>query len=193
MSHARRAPLIAAGLLDARAVVAFAGRPSLLRALEGVPLEEQRRLAEGGTVEVIDPTNPTRVQALPLAELPAAVVHLVIAEGRVRTPDQQRLSFRPRRRRPEPEETDRRYRPRYDRETGLVAVGKMRFELRDLLAEIAAVSGPDYPLPDQPDQYLTIKGRLSPQENERFLAACRKAGLPDWEMIRKALRAFGLI
>lgn len=189
----RNLPLIAAGLLDPKAVVAFAGKPSVLRALEGVPLDEQRRLAEGGEIKVIDPTNPARVQSLPLASLPAPAVRRVFADGHIRTPDQQRLSFRPPRRQRQEEETDRRYQPRYDRETGLVAVGKMRFALADLIAEVSSASGPDYPLPDQPDQYLVVKGRLSPEENERFLEACRKAALPDWEMIRKALRAFGLI
>src|SRR6185312_4651239 len=49
---AKTLPLIAAGRLAAEAVVAFAGRPSLLRALEGVPLERQRSLANGEPIQV---------------------------------------------------------------------------------------------------------------------------------------------
>src|SRR6516162_3956035 len=44
---ARTLPLIASGLLAAEAVVAFAGRPLVLRCLEGVALDQQRAMAAG--------------------------------------------------------------------------------------------------------------------------------------------------
>lgn len=186
---ARTLPLIAAGRLAAEAVVAFAGRPALLRALEGVPLERQRQLAAGGTVEVIDLDTPGGTQTLPLASLPAAAVRLVFHEGEIRTPSAQRLAFRPRRRRSE-EDSGRRFVPRYDREAGTVTVGRMTLRLRDLLEEVA---GNDLPALIHPEEYQTVRVRLAPQEYEHLLAAARQAELPEWELARKALRAFGLI
>lgn len=190
---ARTLPLIAAGRLAAEAVVAFAGRPLLLRAIEGVPLDRQRSLAAGEPVHVIDPTAPDAVQQMPLAVLPAAAVRLVFGDGEIRSPDAQRLALRPRAKKRR-EEPGYRYRPRYDREAGVMTVGRMTVRLEDLLAELAAAAGPDRPpASDRPEEYVTVKVRLSHEESRRFLKACQRAELPDWEMARKAMRAFGLI
>jgi hypothetical protein len=190
---ARTLPLIAAGRLAAETVVAFAGQAMLLRALEGVPLDEQRRLAAGGVIQVIDPTDPVAVQEMPLARLPAAAVRLVFGDGQVRPPDAQRLALRPRRPRPQ-EPSGYRWQPRYDPETGMVTVGRMQVSLDDFLSAMAAAMGPDRPpAMDRPDDYLTEKVRLSKEEYDRLQEHCRRHELPPWEMIRKALRAFGLI
>jgi len=187
---ARTLPLIAAGLLAAEAVVAFAGRPAVLRALEGVPLDQQHRLARGEPVAAIDPGNPARVVEVPLARLPAAAVRLALVDGALRTPDEQRLAFRPR---PRPrQEAAYRYRPRYDREAGTVTVGRMTVRVDDLLDALARRPDPP-PALDEPDDYVTVKVRLSREEADRYFELCRRAELPDWEMARKALRAFGLI
>lgn len=185
-------PHIANRRLAAEAVVAFATKRMLLRALDGVPLEKQRALAAGEPVKVIDPTDPTAVQEMPLARLPAAAVRLVFSDGEVRTSEAQRLALRPRRKR---EDSERRYRPRYDAATGTIRVGRMTVKLADLLGELAASASPDHPPPavDMPAEHLHVKVRLSREEYERFQALCRKVELPDWEMARKALRAFGLI
>lgn len=189
---ARTLPLIAAGLLAAEAVVSFAGRPAILRTLEGVPLDQQRAFASGEPLAVIDPTNPERVESLPLAQLPAAAIRLAIVGGEIRSPEVQRLSFRTRR--PRRQEPERIYRPRYDRQTGMVTIGRMQLRLADLLAELSAAAGPDNSLIDaEPDKYVQTKVRLTPPESKRLLNAARLAELPDWELIRKALRAFGLI
>lgn len=189
---ARTLPLIAAGRLAAEAVVAFAGRPSVLRALEGVPLEQQRALARGEPLKVIDLANPGGTVEMPLAQLPAAAVRVVFGEGEVRTPEQQRLAFRPRRKKRE-EADERRYRPRYDPQAGTVTVGRMTIQVADLLHELSAAAGPELPLIVHAEEYVTIKARLALEENQRLQDAAKRAGLPDWEMIRKALRAFGLI
>lgn len=191
---ARHLPRIAAGQLAAEAVVAFAGRPRLLDALVGVPLGQQRDLAAGKAIPVIDPASPDTVEEIPLAALPAAAIGMVIADGEIRPPAAQRLALRarrqPRRRDADP---DRRYRPRYDPETGAVTVGRMTVQMADLLAALSAAAGPDRPPPDLPEEYDVVRVRLTHEEYARFQAACRRVKLPEWEMARKALRAFGLI
>ena len=121
---ARTLPLIAAGLLAAEAVVSFAGRPAILRAIEGVPLEEQRALAAGKEVDVADHESDGGVAKMPLAKIPAAALRVVIGDGEIRSPAAQRLAFRPRRRRRQ-EEIGYRYRPHYDQAAGTVTVGRM--------------------------------------------------------------------
>lgn len=187
-------PSIASGQLAAEAVVAFASRRSLLRALEGVPLGEQRRLAAGGTVPVIDPTDPDTVTEVAPASVPPAALRLVFADGEVRTPALQRIALRSRQPKRGIGDTERRFRPRFDADAGTITIGRMTVRLSDLLAELAANSGPDRPpVVEATDEYLHVKVRLTRPEYERYAALCRSVGLPDWEMGRKALRAFGLI
>ncbi len=182
-------PRIATGRLAAEAVVAFATRRLLLRALDGVPLERQRALAAGELVAVIDPTNPDAVISAPLARLPALGVRLVFHDGEVRTPQAQRLALRPRPRK----KVERHYRPVYDRDQGTVRIGRMTLRMADLLAEVVADAGPDLPVILKPDEYVTVRLRLTPEEQRRLQEAAKRAELPDWELTRKALRAFGLI
>ena len=189
---ARTLPLIAAGRLAAEAVVAFAGRPAILRAIDGVPLDRQRAYAAGEEVDVINPTDPSTVHRVSLESLPAAAIRLVFAHGEVRSPQAQRLALSPRRR--EKPKAERSFRPAYDPESGIITVGNMRVKLQDMLSAFAAASGPDKPFAvDLPEEYITVRGRLAKDEHQRFLAQVKRTGLPDWELIRKAMRAFGLI
>lgn len=187
-------PLIGSGLLAAEAVIAFAGRRSILREFEGMPLDQQRRLAAGEPVAVVTPDGPHETELVPVRAIPAARLRTVFAEGKVLPPGEQRLRLAATRPRRKPSEgAGYRYRPRYDREAGTVAVGKMTIPLADLLSELAAAAGPDHPPTDVPGEFVAPKTRLTQEESRRLLAVSRAAGLPEWEMIRKALRAFGLI
>ena len=185
-------PLIAGGILAAEAVVAFAGKRNVLRALQGVPLEIQRGLASGAAVQVIDPANPLEVIEMPLAQLPPRAVRLAIGDGAVRTPAQQRLAIRTRGTRRRQREQYR-FRPCYDRATGTVTVGRMTFALADLLRELLAAAGPELPLIVHPDEYLNLRVRLTNEEMARLQEQAKNSELPDWELARKALRAMGLI
>lgn len=187
-------PKIATGRLAAEAVVAFATKRMILRALEGVPLDRQRALAAGEPVEVIDPNTTDGTLSAPLARLPAAAIRLVFADGEIRSAKSQRLALRPRQRRAaEPEEADRHYQPRYDRAAGVLRIGRMTVRLSDLLAELNAAAGPDLPAIIHKEEYVVVKIRLTPEENNHLQESARQAGLPDWEMARKAMRALGLI
>lgn len=191
---ARTLPLIASRRLAAAAVVAFAGRPSVLRAIEGLPLDEQIALANGRAIPVIDPADASAVQQMSLERLPSAALRLVFGEGEIRTPEAQRLALRPRHRPMRREENERRWQPIYDPESGTVRIGRMCVRVPDIISALASAAGQDRPpASDRPDDYLTLKTRLTREEHDRFLALCKRYELPEWEMIRKALRAFGLI
>jgi len=187
-------PLIAAGQLAAEAVVTFASKRSILRALEGVPLDEQRRLAAGGTLAVIDPTNTERVEEVSLANLPSRRLKIVFDDGEVRTPALQRLATRSRMPRRAHAGADRVFYPRVDAAAGTLTIGRMTVRISDVMSALAASASPDRtPALDIPEEYLTVKVRLTKEEHARYLALCRRVELPEWEMARKALRAFGLI
>lgn len=76
----------------------------------------------------------------------------------------------------------------------MIRVGRMDVPLTSMLDALAAESGPDRPIVStDPDSYEQVHVKLRPDE----LAALRKhaeaANLPAWELIRKALRAYGLL
>lgn len=191
---ARMLPLIAAGALAAEAVVAFASRPAVLRAIEGLPLDRQRSLAAGEQVEVVMPDAPTQTERMPLASLPAASLRVVFADGEMLPPNAQRLRLRQRRRsRPESSHT---FRPRVDRAAGVVYVGRMAVPLAELLTALAADAGPDKPpTADDSDQYeyATATAKLWTEEKAALKAHAKNLDLPERELVRKALRAYGLL
>lgn len=117
----------------------------------------------------------------------------MFGDGEVRTPQAQRLALRPRAKRQAEARDDRIYRPRHNPEDGTVTVGRMTVRVADLLAELAASAGPELPMLVHKEEYVTLRVRLAPEEQKKLAEAARQADLPDWELVRKALRAFGLI
>ncbi|MGH2367595.1 MAG: hypothetical protein ACRDI2_05295 [Chloroflexota bacterium] len=89
-------PRIAAGEIAAEAVVAFAGRDSLLRSLSGMPLGQQRAFAAGREIEIARLARSGGVSAgittdrMPLARMSAAEIRQVLHRGRIRHVIEQR-------------------------------------------------------------------------------------------------------
>jgi len=81
-------PRIAAGELDAQAVVQFAGNRQLLRYLATLPIDRQQQLIEQGEIEVVLPESGERGRRK-LAHLSGREVNQVFGQGIVRTPEQQ--------------------------------------------------------------------------------------------------------
>lgn len=83
-------PMIANNRINADLVVKYAGQKTLLAALAELPIEEQNRVAETGTVSVVVDAAGERVTIeTPLAGLSAAQVHQVFSDDGVRSPDEQ--------------------------------------------------------------------------------------------------------
>lgn len=188
----RTIPQIAAHRLAAEAVVAFAHRFKLLRALEGLPLDVQKNLAAGGEIEMADPDNPRQTISIPLDRLPANMIKVVFGDGEVRTPALQRVMLRGERKRPIKRVLNSH--PILDRETGMLRWGGRQMPQVEALNVMSAAAGPDKPPPaDLPNEYVTFHVRLNKAEHKRFIDQCKRDGLPDWDIARKALRAFGYL
>lgn len=190
----RWVPLVATAQLAPEAVLAFANRPTVLRALAGVPLAEQARLSKGGEVAVYvegrdDP------DMIPLTRLPATAVPLVIGDGFVRTPEEQRAAVLGRTPRKKADEgTGRTYRPRYDAATGVLHIGRMAVPLAEVMRAVAAEQGPDTLVrTDDGVPPETATAVLTAAEKERLQAAARKAKTDVGTVLRTALRAWGVI
>lgn len=86
-------PAIASGRLAPEAVVQFAGQTTLLRRIALLPIEEQRRIAEGEPIPVAvrnDDGEFTERKMPALALTARQVVQIFDDGGRVRTPIEQR-------------------------------------------------------------------------------------------------------
>lgn len=195
----RTVMLIAAGRLAAEAVVAFIGRPGVLQALDGLPLDRQRELAAGGTVGVYDPERKETVPAR-LEDLHTPVVRRVLADGRERDADAQRLALTGRTKRGR-EEPAREYRVVVDRERRVVRVGRMEVSVEEVLAAFAAaavgdrVSDADLVADAKRDGkgVAAAECRLTREEDERLRAACRAKKLDRGEAVRMAVVAMHLL
>jgi len=188
---ARTLPLIAAGRLAAEAVVAFAGRPMILRAIEGVPLDVQRRLADGEPIPIYLP-GESAPKSLPLARIPSAAVTRVIADGMVRTPAEQRLAIRSKKHKADA--GDRKYKVNVDRENRTIKMGKMTIPIATIIAAMAEAAGARGPIIDTPEAPAkVIGGKFTDEERDRLRAACKAHGLAEWELVRQAVVAWWML
>lgn len=191
--------LIAAGRLAAEAVVAFIGRPGVLQALDGLPLDRQRELAAGGTIEVYDPDRKAVVKAK-LTDVQTPVIRRVLADGRERDAESQRLALTGRAKR-RTEEPAREYRVVVDRERRVVRVGRMEVSVEEVLAAFAVaavgdrVSDADLVADAKKDGkgIAAAECRLTKEEDERLRAACKAKKLDRGEAVRMAVVAMHLL
>jgi hypothetical protein len=89
----RRARAVAEGKLAAELVVKFADEPKKLDALVGVPLEMQKRLANGETLPLVvldRTTGDTKIEERNLRHLTAPQTRQMFREGRFVPPAEQR-------------------------------------------------------------------------------------------------------
>lgn len=83
-------PLIASGAVLPETVIAFAGQSTLLRAVAALPIEDQRRIANGEPVPVVvKQDGKFSHRMLPASALPASLVRQVFGERKLRTETEQ--------------------------------------------------------------------------------------------------------
>lgn len=181
--------MIGQGTLLADIVVTFMGKPNLIRCIASLPLEKQKAIYEGEKIPIINPNKPDEVLELPLTEIPNNGIHLVFGDGEIRNIEAQRLYHRPLKK----EAKKPRFKPRYNKEEGTLKVGQTVFSHADLLNELSTSAGVDKLVVDNPEDWVNVNTKLTTAEQETFLAKCKKMGLPEWEVIRKCMRAFGVI
>ena len=194
-------PLIASGALVAEAVVAFASRPNVLRAIVGLPAEQQRELANGTPVSLVVPAGDRYdVRQLPLSDMTTAQVRVAIGEGVIRDTEEQQAILddrkTPKRKpRTEPVAEPRRYNIRADRVAGGLWIGKAFVPHRDIITALAELAGPELGVIyfDDEHHHETITVRVTAEEKAKIKHAEGKRNLPEWHIIREALRASGLI
>lgn len=138
----RYLPMIAAGQLDAEAVVAFAGQQVVLNAVATLPIDRQRDLAQGAAVRVLSVDDDGRAIE---AEIPATMltrqqVSLAFDRGRIRTVAEQRnmiSSARVAAARKRPG-TGRTFHPRIDTLANVMHIGRATIPLPEVLEALVS-------------------------------------------------------
>lgn len=182
---ARTISLIASGRLSAEAAVAFSGRPLILRKIEGMPLDKQRQLAAGEPVQIYLP-GKTSPATLPLIQVPAAALGRVISDGTIRTPDEQKMAIRIKRK--PASEVPRNYAITVDRESRTIKIGKMVVPIATIIAAMAEASGDRGLVIDSVERPArTVAGKVTDNEKERLKAAAKAHNMDESEMVRQAV------
>jgi hypothetical protein len=181
--------LVAAGRMTAETALWIADRPWLTSCVGSLSKADQQTLQEKGTVAVL---IDGKVRHESILKLPFATVQQVFANGRIRTPEEQRLYLAaPRRRGKRTDEPRRNWRARADRDRGGIQIGNMFVPTAEIVAALAELNGPLEVL--IPDEAETCTVRVTGAEKDRIKAAERKQKLPEWHIVRQALHAAGII
>lgn len=183
-------PAIAAGTVAPEAVVAFAGQPTLLRAVTSLPPDEQKRLASGGTVPVVVRQGDAYThRMLPASALTAGLARQVFGERSVRSEAEQIAVLTTAAPRAKADRPPKRGKLRADRGKGVLLLGRRQLAVADAVAALADLRSPD--TDDPLDETVVVK--LSADEKKRLGHAAVEANATQQSLIRDALRMAGLI
>jgi hypothetical protein len=189
-------PAVGSGNLAPDVAVKMLGRQRQLRALVGLPFEEQRQLANGKPIPVVMRDDPRVTIDLPLSKIGPSVLPSVIQNGEIVPPEVQRVNIRAKDRTAKAAPPVRTYRLQTGPE-GTIRVGHTHFTLGEMYEFLNREAGPDRLPPgpkDDPGNYChTATARLWPEEKEALAAYCETTGMPEWEVVRRALRIMGII
>lgn len=181
-------PLIGRGLLAAESVIAFAGSP-VLKYLEGINLDEQRRLAAGKHVSCFIPDSNDMVR-LPLVRVPSASLRYLFSDGKMRSPAEQKLA---RSRNGVKSKQIVKHTVKVDKAKRLVFVGKSQIGLGALVSELSNSTSPVEVTESIDRPARTIVGKVTDEEKERVQAAAKAHGITESELVRRAVLAMWLI
>lgn len=180
---------IASGQVLPEIVVRYQGSPQLLRSISALPLNDQQRFADGEPVKLIVDLSGDHRLVEPL-KLTREQLHQVFAADHVRDDTEQIMVMETRRNRPAKPETKSR-RVRGDKDAGGIFVGRAFAEHGDVLAALADLASPERP--DSGDRNQPVNAPLTEAEHRKLSVAAANAGISRSELMRRALRAMGLI
>lgn len=126
---------VATGTLLPEAVALLAGRVRTLNLVADLPVAEQRRLVDGGTIEVVTPDG---VVPKTIADLTFPEAARIIRSGQVLSPAEQRLALARMQQSRRRQQLGRPPRVIVDKEAGEVRIGVSRAPVERVLAALRA-------------------------------------------------------
>lgn len=193
-------PHIAAGRLDASAVIRFAGSPTVLRSISNLPIIEQKALAAGKSVDVltIGAGGAYTMTSVPAYALTASQARMVFDVEKVRSATEQQAIFdstrvsAARRTRPGPDG-----RVRYDPKTDVIRIGRSSATVGEVLLALSekpqktASSTPQTVIETELD--ATVMFKLKETEHRMLKVRAAEAGLTQQEFLRQILVRVALL
>lgn len=186
-------PLIGAGQLDPDVVVKFAGQKTLLRAISSLPIREQQRIAQGGTIQILgfDPEGRCVSRQLPVQALTAAQVRQAFGDGRIRGPEEQRVLL-------ESTYTVAVLKPKptagamkFDRSSGRFKVGRTSISVGEILEALAVLSKPVEEIPE--DEQAKLMVTVSRDELKAIKIHAAEGESNMQRLVRGLLAAHGVL
>jgi hypothetical protein len=185
---ARTLPLIASGRLSAEAVVAFMDKPAIIHRLENMPIEQQKRIANGELVTVYIP-GESECKQVSLVNLPHSIAARVITpEGNIRTPSEQRLLANAAK-----EKEKKKREPTVKVKDRRLYMGKRSVSVDAVIAAVVDAAGGNVEVIESKDrQAMVIAGKVTDEEKERIKAICKAKNITESEAVRMAVIAMWL-
>jgi len=185
-------PLIATGQVLPETVVRFAGQPTLLRSVAGLPIPEQRRLADGEPIALVVRQGDSYThRMLPAHALTAAQSRVVFGDRTIRSEAEQIALLTSALPRDKPGRSPKRGKLRADRERGVVLLGRRALNPADLLDALADLQQPASEEPGENASTVPIK--LTLEEHRRLKIRAAEGNTTQQTLVRNALRVAGLI
>ncbi|MFT3758417.1 hypothetical protein [Thauera sp.] len=184
-------PQIASGRLDAEAVVRFAGMPTVLRSLAGLPIEEQQALAKGRPVTVltVDSHGQYTTEDLPAYTLTASQARLAFDGDKIRSPTEQKAVLENARvrkiARARPGSAASRV--RYDSSADVIRIGRASATVGEVAAAIAEAAIPSDG--DNVDLDAAVVVKLTETEHRMVKARAAEAGQTAQAFLRSVVKA----
>lgn len=183
-------PQIAAGRLDAEAVIRFAGQPTVLRSIAGLPLERQQALAHGEPIKVLTVDEHGRFEPseVPAYALTASQARMVFDGDKIRSSDEQRAILESRRVskaarvRPGPQN-----RVRYDAKADVLRIGRTSATVGEVTAALASSAQAAGDVVDTPAD-TPVAVRLTDSEHRMLKVRAAEAGMTIMEYTRAILK-----
>lgn len=134
-------PRISRGELAAEAVVAFAGQRLLLQYIAGMPLDEQRRYAEGEKIQIAEHGDDGQITVIErrMTDMTGRQVMLAVADGKIRPVHAQTKSLARQMLAPTKKRRQNGSTARISARDGMIQIGRVRLEPQDLAASLRAL------------------------------------------------------
>ena len=183
---------IAYGQVLPETVIRYAESPMLVQAISRLPLPDQRRLATGeavpfalrkgdGSVDhrLVDPLLLRREQ-----------VNLIFVRDHIRTVEEQIAVLEARPQADAATVPASRAKVQADRKRGGIQIGRVFAPANEVTTALAELVGPDS---DETDRTATVNLKLTEEEHRRLKTRSAEIDVPMGTLVRRALRANGLI
>ncbi|AUT47027.1 hypothetical protein [Achromobacter sp. AONIH1] len=182
-------PHIAAGRLDADAVIRFAGQPAILKSIAALPVNEQREMAYGKPVRVlsIDGTGAYTEAEIPAYALTASQARIVFSGDKLRTPVEQQALIESAKlakaRRVIPGSKNK---VRYDPAADVLRIGRSSATVGEVMSALASHASDAGDTPSE-DMKFSALVRLTEEEHRMLHVRAAESGHASAQKLMRAI------